>query len=99
MKKNIEITGHVIIHTSSRVKIELWIKDEQFDFFTLDLEAEMVEIHAEKITGVLLGMGGVYEDYMKLIEELELEIPKKTEQVKTFIEMYDKEIKKIMGVS
>ena len=99
MKIENEVTGHVIIHTSSRVKIELWIKDEQVDFFTLDLEAEMVEIHAEKITGVLLGMGGVYEDYMKLIEELELEIPKKTEQVKTFIEMYDKEIKKIMGVS
>ena len=98
MKIENEVTGHVIIHTSSRVKIELWIKDEQVDFFTLDLEAEMVEIHAEKITGVLLGMGGVYEDYMKLIENLGLEIPKKTEQVEAFIEMYDKEIKKIIGV-
>ena len=74
MKIENEITGHVIIHTSSRLKIELWIKDEQVDFFTLDLEAEMVEIHAEKITVVLLGMGGVYEDYMKLIADLGLEL-------------------------
>ena len=76
MKIENEITGHVKIHTSSRLQIELWIKDEQVDFFTLDLEAETVEIHAEKSTGVLLGMRGVYEDYMKLIADLGLEIPK-----------------------
>ena len=75
MKIENEITGHVKIHTTSRLQIELRIKDEQVDFFTLDLEAETVEIHAEKITGVLLGMGGVYEDYIKLIADLGLEIP------------------------
>ena len=75
MKKNIEITGHVKIHTPSRLQIELWIKDEQVDFFTLDLESKTVEIHVEKSTGVLLGMRGVYEGYIKLIADLGLEIP------------------------
>ena len=75
MKIENEITGHVKIHTSSRLQIELWIKDEQVDFFTLDLEAKTVEIHVEKSTGVLLGMRGVYEGYIKLIADLGLEIP------------------------
>ena len=74
MKKNIEITGHVKIHTSSRLQIELRIKDEQVDFFTLDLEAETVVIHVEKSTRVLLGMRRVYEDYIKLIADLGLEM-------------------------
>ena len=75
MKKNIEITGHVKIHTSSRLQIELGIKDEQVDFFTLDLEKETVVIHVEKSTRVLLGMRRVYEDYIKLIADLGLDIP------------------------
>ena len=77
MKIENEITGNVKIHTSSRLQIELRIKDEQVDFFTLDLEAETVVIHVEKSTRVLLGMGGVYEDYIKLIADLGLEIPSK----------------------
>ena len=74
MKIENEITGHVKIHTSSRLQIELWIKDEQVDFFTLDLEAETVEIHVEKSTRVLLGMKQVYEDYIKLIADLGLKM-------------------------
>ena len=70
-----EVKGHVKIHTSSRLQIELWIKDKQVDFFTLDLEAETVEIHVEKSTRALLGMRRVYEDYIKLIADLRLEIP------------------------
>ena len=77
MKIENEITGHVKIHTSSRLQIELRIKDEQVDFFTLDLEKETVVIHVEKSTGVLLGMRGVYEGYMQLIKDLGLEIPSK----------------------
>ena len=77
MKIENEITGHVKIHTSSRLQIELWIKDEQVDFFTLDLEKETVVIHVEKSTRVLLGMRRVYEDYIKLIADLRLEIPSK----------------------
>ena len=73
MKIENEITGHVKIHTSSRLQIELRIKDEQVDFFTLDLEAETVVIHVEKSTRVLLGMRRVYEDYIKLIADLGLE--------------------------
>ena len=76
MKIENEITGHVKIHTTSRLQIELGIKDEQVDFFTLDLEKETVVIHVEKSTRVLLGMRRVYEDYMKLIADLGLEIPK-----------------------
>ena len=76
MKIENEITGHVKIHTSSRLQIELWIKDKQVDFFTLDLEAETVVIHVEKSTRVLLGMRRVYEDYIKLIADLGIEIPK-----------------------
>ena len=75
MKIENEITGHVKIHTSSRLQIELWIKDEQVDFFTLDLEKETVVIHVEKSTRVLLGMRRVYEDYIKLIADLGLEMP------------------------
>ena len=77
MKIENEITGHVKIHTSSRLQIELGIKDEQVDFFTLDLEKETVVIHVEKSTRVLLGMRRVYEDYIKLIADLGLEIPSK----------------------
>ena len=77
MKIENEITGRVKIHTSSRLQIELWIKDEQVDFFTLDLEAETVVIHVEKSTRVLLGMRRVYEDYTKLIADLGLEMPSK----------------------
>ena len=80
MKKNIEITGHVKIHTPSRLQIELWIKDEQVDFFTLDLESKTVEIHVEKSTGVLLGMRGVYEGYVQLVKDLGLEIPDKYQE-------------------
>ena len=75
MKIENEITGHVKIHTSSKLQIELWIKDEQVDFFTLDLEKETVVIHVEKSTRVLLGMRRVYEDYIKLIADLGLEMP------------------------
>ena len=75
MKIENEITGHVKIHTSSRLQIELRIKDEQVDFFTLDLEAETVVIHVEKSTRVLLGMRREYEDYIKLIADLGLEMP------------------------
>ena len=94
MKIENEVTGRVKVHTSSRLQIELWIKDEQVDFFTLDLEAETVEIHVEKCAGVLLGMRGVYEDYIKLIADLGIEIPKsyrrhwtpKTEQKHYYID-------------
>ena len=76
MKIENEITGHVKVHTNSRLQVELWIQDEQVDFFTLDLESETVEIHVEKGIGILLNMrGGVYEDYIKLISDLGLEIP------------------------
>ena len=75
MKIENEITGHVKIHTSSRLQIELRIKDEQVDFFTLDLEKETVVIHVEKSTRMLLGMRRVYEDYIKLIADLGLEMP------------------------
>ena len=73
MKIENEITGHVKIHTTSRLQIELGIKDEQVDFFTLDLEKETVVIHVEKSTRLLLGMRRVYEDYIKLIADLGLE--------------------------
>ena len=75
MKIENEITGHVKIHTTSRLQIELGIKDEQVDFFTLDLEKETVVIHVEKSTRLLLGMRRVYEDYIKLIADLGLEMP------------------------
>ena len=74
MKIENEITGHVKIHTSSRLQIELGIKDEQVDFFTLDLEKETVLIHVEKSTRLLLGMRRVYEDYIKLIADLGIEM-------------------------
>ena len=81
MKIESEITGHVKIHTSSRLQIELWIKDAQVDFFTLDLEKETVLIHVEKSTRALLGMRRVYEDYIKLIADLGLEMPSKLNDV------------------
>ena len=77
MKIENEVTGEIEEVIESYVGIELWIKDEQVDFFALDLEAETVEIHVEKSTGVLLGMRRVYEEYIKLIADLGLEIPSK----------------------
>ena len=74
MKIENEITGHIHLSTSSRLQIELYIKNEQIDFFALDLENKIVEIHMEKGTRMLLGVRQIYEDYIKLINDLGLDI-------------------------
>ena len=73
MKIENEITGHVKIHTSSRLQIELWVKDEQVDFFTLDLVNKKVQNHLNS-TKLLLDVSA-YDDYIKLLDDLGLEVP------------------------
>ena len=77
MKIENEITGHVNIHTSSKLQIELCIKDEdeQVDVFALDLVNKEVQTHLENSTRLLIGMNQSYDAYLKLINDLGLEIP------------------------
>ena len=74
MKIENEIRGHVKIHTSSRLEIELWVKDEQVDFFTLDLVNRKVQNHLINSTKLLLDVSA-YDDYIKLLDDLGLEVP------------------------
>ena len=78
MKIENEITGHVNIHTSSKLQIELCIKDEdeQVDVFVLDLVNKEVQTHLENSTRLLIGMNQSYDAYLKLINDLGLETPK-----------------------
>ena len=78
MKIENEVTGHVNIHTSSKLQIELCIKDEdeQVDVFALDLVNKEVQTHLENSTRLLIGMNQSYDDYINLIKDLGLETPK-----------------------
>ena len=74
MKIGNEITSYVKMHTLSRLQIELWVKDELFDFFTLDLVNRKVQKHLMDSTKLLLD-GVEYDNYIELLDDLGLEIP------------------------
>ena len=77
MKKNIEITGEIADVTGSYVGIRLHICDEITDFFAVDIEEKEIITKLNATTKILLKIEHTFEDYMKLIADLGLEIPSK----------------------
>ena len=79
MKKNIEITGEIANVTGSYVEISLNICsfDGLTDFFTVDTEEKEILTRLNATTKILLNIEHTYKDYMKLIDDLGLEMPSK----------------------
>ena len=79
MKKNIEITGEIADVTGSYVGIRLHICsfDGITDFFAVDTKEKEILTRLNSTTKILLKIEHTFEDYMKLIADLGLEIPGK----------------------
>ena len=79
MKKNIEITGEIANVTGSYVEISLNICsfDGLTDFFTVDTKEKEILTRLNATTKILLNIEHTYEDYIKLIADLGLEMPSK----------------------
>ena len=75
MKKNIEITGEIADVTGSRVGIRLRICDKITDFFAVDIEEKKILATLDAVPKIILKVENKFEDYMKLITDLGLEIP------------------------
>ena len=77
MKKNIEITGEIADVTGSYVGIRLHICsfDSITDFFAVDTKEKEIITKLNETTKILLKMKHTFEDYMKLIADLGLEMP------------------------
>ena len=75
MKKNIEITGEIADVTGSYVGIRLRICDDITDFFAVDIEEKEILTTLNTVPKRILKVENKFEDYMKLITDLGLEIP------------------------
>ena len=79
MKKNIEITGEIAEVIESYVGIRLHICSFEgiTDFFAVDVEEKEIITRLNATTKILLKIEHTFEDYMKLISDLDLglEIP------------------------
>ena len=75
MKKNIEITGEIAEVIESYVGIRLHICGDITDFFAVDTEEKEILTRLNATTKILLKIEHTYEDYVKLIADLGLEIP------------------------
>ena len=75
MKKNIEITGEIDEVKAGYVGIRLHICDEITDFFAVDIEEKDILTRLNATTKILLDIEHTFEEYMKLISDLGLEMP------------------------
>ena len=77
MKKNIEITGEIADVTGSYVGIRLHICSFEgiTDFFAVDTKEKEIITKLNETTRILLNIEHTYEDYVKLIADLGLEMP------------------------
>ena len=77
MKKNIEITGEIADVTGSYVGIRLHICSFEgiTDFFAVDTKEKEILTRLNSTTKILLNIEHTYEDYVKLIADLGLEMP------------------------
>ena len=82
MKIEIEITGEIADVTGSYVGIRLHICsfDGITDFFAVDTKEKEIITKLNETTGILLNIEHTYEDYVKLIADLGLEIPDKYQE-------------------
>ena len=79
MKKNIEITGEIADVIESYVGIRLHICSFEgiTDFFAVDTKVKEIITRMNATTKILLNVEHTFEEYMKLISDLGLEIPGK----------------------
>ena len=79
MKIENEITGEIAEVIESYVGIRLHICSFEgiTDFFAVDVEEKEIITRLNATTKILLNIEHTFEDYMKLIADLELEIPSK----------------------
>ncbi len=77
MKIENEITGEIAEVKASYVGIRLHICsfDDIIDYFAVDIEEKEIITKLNTITKILLKIEHTFEDYMKLITDLGLEIP------------------------
>ena len=78
MKIENEITGEIDEVKESYVGIRLHMCSfDILDYFAVDIEEKEIITKLNTITKILLKMEHTFEDYIKLIADLELEIPSK----------------------
>ena len=75
MKIENEVTGEIAEVIETYVGIRLHICDEITDFFAVDTKEKEILTRLNATTKILLKIEHTFEDYMKLIEDLGLEIP------------------------
>ena len=77
MKIENEVTGEIVDVIGSYVGIRLHICSFEgiTDFFAVDTKEKEIITRLNATTKILLNIEHIFEDYMKLIEDLGLEIP------------------------
>ena len=77
MKIENEVTGEIVEVKEGYIGISLHICsfDDIIDYFAVDIEEKEIITKLNTITKIILKIEHTYEDYMKLIEDLGLEIP------------------------
>ena len=77
MKIENEVTGKIVEVKEGYIGISLHICsfDDIIDYFAVDIEEKEIITKLNTITKIILKIEHTFEDYMKLIEDLGLEIP------------------------
>ena len=77
MIKNIEITGTLKMESQKNIVVDLFSNGGKIDWFNLDCDEKSINTEISDTVGTILGVDiNDYSDYMKLIADLGLEIPK-----------------------
>ena len=75
MNINVEITGKIENKKQNRIGIQLYIKNKPVSYFSINIERKKILGEMNNATKNLLNIEDTFEDYMKLISDLGLEIP------------------------
>ena len=91
MKIENEIKGEIVEVKEGYIGISLHICsfDDIIDYFAVDIEEKEIITKLNTITKIILKIEHTFEDYMKLIEDLGLEIPSKWKKHWTPAEEWD----------
>ena len=77
MKKNIEITGILKIDSEKEIVVDLFSNGVKLDWFEFNPKHKSINVELSKCMGKILKVDvNDYFDYIKLLDELGLEIPK-----------------------
>ena len=78
MKKNIEITGTLKIDSEKEIVVDLFSNGVKLDWFELNYKHKSINVELSDNIGKILKVDvNDYFDYIKLLDELGLEIPSK----------------------